>query len=119
MAKINRKQVHEKYNGRCAYCGEKIHFKDMQVDHIIPKARFHQFAKRVEYDIDDIQNLNPTCRVCNNWKGGWLLEEFRHEISEQVNRLRKYSAQFRLAERYRRIVELETSVQFYFEFTYF
>lgn len=27
-----RKQVYEKYNGHCAYCGCKLDYKDMQVD---------------------------------------------------------------------------------------
>lgn len=30
-----RKQVYEKYNGHCAYCGCKLDYKDMQVDHVV------------------------------------------------------------------------------------
>lgn len=30
-----RKQVYQKYNGHCAYCGSKLEYKDMQVDHVI------------------------------------------------------------------------------------
>ena len=92
--KIDRKLVYDKLNGYCAYCGERIKFKDMQVDHIIPKKRFHvgHISRIPQYHHNDIQNLNPSCRVCNNWKSVHLLEEFRHEISQQVNRLRKYSA---------------------------
>ena len=37
MNKKQREQIYKKYNGRCAYCGEKIEYKDMQVDHIKPK----------------------------------------------------------------------------------
>ena len=33
---INRKEVLEKYNGHCAYCGKEITLKEMQVDHKHP-----------------------------------------------------------------------------------
>ena len=29
-----RKQVYERYNGHCAYCGCELDIKDMQVDHL-------------------------------------------------------------------------------------
>ena len=32
-------QIWQKYGGRCAYCGEPIEYKDMQVDHIKPIFR--------------------------------------------------------------------------------
>jgi len=111
--KIDRKLVYDKLNGYCAYCGERIKFKDMQVDHIIPKARFH--VGHFCYHVDSIQNLNPACRICNNWKSVHMVDEFRHEISQQVIRLRKYSAQFRLAERYGLIRNTKEPVIFYFE----
>lgn len=38
IPKAVRKQVYEKYNGHCAYCGRPIAYKDMQVDHI--KAKY-------------------------------------------------------------------------------
>lgn len=31
-----RQKVYEKYDGHCAYCGCKLEYKDMQVDHINP-----------------------------------------------------------------------------------
>ena len=37
MKKEERKIVYDKYNGHCAYCGKKIDYKEMQVDHLIPK----------------------------------------------------------------------------------
>lgn len=29
--KINRKLIYSKYNGRCAYCGNEVEFKDFQL----------------------------------------------------------------------------------------
>lgn len=39
MNKKTRLKVYEKYGGHCAYCGEAIEFKEMQVDHIKPLCR--------------------------------------------------------------------------------
>lgn len=122
IAKSKRKEVHAKYSGRCAYCGEEITYKQMQVDHIIPQNRYSAThkgliykGKIVEYDKDDLVNLNPACRVCNLWKSTFLLGEFRIEVEAQVDRLRLRSSNFRLAEKYGLVEEKQTSVEFYFE----
>ena len=39
MTKDKRLKVYNKFDGRCAYCGQKIEYKDMQVDHIFAKDR--------------------------------------------------------------------------------
>lgn len=127
MAKINRQQVYDKYEGHCAYCGEKIDISKMQVDHIIPKGYFlfqiknkHKIPKFLlhltEVDVDHIDNLMPACKVCNNWKTVFDLETFRLEIFKQIERLNKYSASYRLAKKYGLIGEFpEDRVTFYFE----
>ena len=111
--KIDRQEVHGKYSGHCAYCGWLISVKDMQVDHIIPKRNFHK--GRINYDVNDIKNLNPACRVCNNWKHTWSIEEFRREIGEQVDRAFKTSSNFRMALRYGQIKLTQSKIVFYFE----
>lgn len=70
---------------------------------------------KVDYDVDDIRNLNPACRVCNKWKTVWNLEEFRREIAEQVDRLKLRSSNFRMALKYGLVTETETPVTFHFE----
>ena len=35
-----REQVYNKFDGKCGYCGERIKYKEMQVDHIIPQVDF-------------------------------------------------------------------------------
>lgn len=58
LTKDQRMQIWQKYDGRCAYCGEPIEYKDMQVDHIKPK--FHTWAE------DEKQRLLPewVCTRC-------------------------------------------------------
>lgn len=129
-----RKQVYNKFNGRCGYCGWGMPIEEMQIDHIIPKANFIEVIKykhielkpnqwkipeslnhlRFE-DCNHIDNLMPTCGTCNNFKSSKSLEEFRNEIKMQVERARRNSSQFRRAERYGLIVEIKKPIQFYFE----
>ena len=101
-----RKQVYQKFDGRCAYCGYEITQGQMQVDHIHPKALNGS---------DDMENLNPACHPCNNYKVTFSIEELRRQIGRQVERARRYSVNFRLAERYGLIELTGSPVVFYFE----
>ncbi len=109
--KIDRQAVYEKYDGHCAYCGRKITYKQMQVDHYWP-----QFLKHREPDIDNnrFDNLMPSCAKCNIHKHAWRPEEWRSELSKQVTRLRK-NAQFDRALRFGQIQITESPIVFYFE----
>ncbi|MCK5607570.1 HNH endonuclease [Candidatus Pacearchaeota archaeon] len=123
MKKEVRQQLYGKYGGLCAYCGEKVTLKNMQVEHIIPKRYFskHYYCNKTEtvivtdYDVDDMKNLNPSCRPCNNFKGVWSLEEFRFELEQQLQRARRYSVNFRMAEKFGLIQAEEKPIVFHFE----
>jgi 5-methylcytosine-specific restriction endonuclease McrA len=124
--KINREEVYNKCGGRCAYCGNQIKIKEMQVDHIIPTSFFSQHINNkvrvpkflnhlTESDVNHMDNLLPTCRVCNKWKSAHDLELFRKEIEEQVRRLNDYSSNYRMAKRYGLVEETIKPIIFYFE----
>ena len=68
MTKLLRQRVYNKYQGRCAYCGKVIEYKDMQVDHVIPRRR---------YGDNSLDNLYPSCRSCNHYKRARSLADFR------------------------------------------
>ncbi|MGQ4893504.1 MAG: HNH endonuclease [Candidatus Njordarchaeia archaeon] len=70
MNKSKRKEVFNKYNGHCAYCGCEITFDNFQVDHIWPK---------IFNGDDSIDNLMPACKECNHYKRALDLETFRNE----------------------------------------
>jgi len=76
IPKNTRILVHEKYGERCAYCGKSIEYKEMQVDHIRPHRQWVEGLLDGE-DINDIENLNPSCRRCNHYKRAKGLESFR------------------------------------------
>ncbi len=83
--KIDRQKVFYKYNGHCAYCGCEITILEMNIDHIFPKRNAHYLQSDVMKDskglkinnINDFENLNPSCKECNHYKRQWELSQFR------------------------------------------
>lgn len=117
ISKNLRIQVYKKYDGHCAYCGCELNGK-FQVDHIEPIYRGWNYTLIDKYNkkrIEDISNYNPSCARCNKWKSTWSIEEFRHEISMQIERLKRDSSSFRLSLDYSLIQETKKQVKFYFE----
>lgn len=106
IAQKIRKQVYEKYNRHCAYCGCELKYKDMEVDHVIPV-----YGKDGGNGID---NLLPSCRMCNFYKSTFTLDEFRKNLETLHERLRKPFI-YRLALKYGLVEENRKKIKFYFE----
>ena len=105
MNKANRLQIWNKYNRRCAYCGESIELEEMQVDHIDAKYLGGK---------DDIKNYNPSCRQCNFYKGTFSIDGFRERLSTIVERIKKPFI-VRLAIKYGIVSFKQFDSKFYFE----
>ena len=103
---MDRKSVWEKYGGRCAYCGRKIEYKDMQVDHMYPKANG---------GTDDFSNLMPSCRTCNHYKRAESLETFRKWISTIPQKLGERQYIYKVGMAYGFYDDEPREVEFYFE----
>ena len=101
---INRQKIHAKYDGRCAYCGQEISLKQMQVDHILPKSIGGS---------DCYKNLNPSCRLCNHYKRSSTPGKFRLKMRTLHERLEKIYI-VRVALRYG-IIKLNNFDKFYYE----
>lgn len=108
FSKKVREKVYSKYDGRCAYCGGEIAFRDMQVDHFIPKRNQDAISS------DDIDNLMPSCRMCNHYKRAHSLETFRRYI-EEIPRKLWNDYIYKVGVAYGNILENEQPVVFYFE----
>ncbi len=119
MTKKARLEIYNAMNGRCGYCGNKIEYKDMNVDHIVPKRRGssdgYLKARRRVRGSDDRDNLMCSCRACNYNKHTFSVECFRKELEAKVDRLRRDNSTFRLVEKYGIVKEMKTKVEFYFE----
>lgn len=120
-----RQRVYEKYGGRCAYCGKKIAYKDMQVDHIIPLGRSIYYQSKEEQEkvrqmiesgeINNIDNLMPACRACNFYKGAERLDSFRSSIADILDKTCRSSFQVKLALQYGILSYKPWGGKFYFE----
>lgn len=106
-AKI-RKIVHQKYGGKCAYCGREIAYKDMQVDHFKPLRGWNESGS------NEMTNLMPSCRMCNHYKRANSLETFRSYIEEIPRKLRDNYI-YKVGVAYGNIIENEKPIVFYFE----
>lgn len=115
--KNKRIAVYNKYSGHCAYCGQKIEYEDMQVDHFIPKE-MKPIVIAGNFpgldNIDDIKNLMPACRTCNHYKRAHDLETFRRYIEEIPQKLR-INYIYKVGVLYGNVIENKTKIQFYFE----
>lgn len=101
-----RQQVYKKCNGRCAYCGCDLEYKNMQVDH----------AKPLKIGgIDDISNMLPACRSCNHYKATLDVEGYRRYLAGIAHRLMRDSIPFQTAMRFGIVKHMGDNVTFYFE----
>lgn len=106
MNKTDRQKIFNKFDGHCAYHGGKIKLYSFQVDHITPK---HLGGT------DDVGNLHPACRSCNATKATYTVEQLRKRLQEDVKRLHRDSAKYRILKRFGLIEETGDPVKFYFE----
>lgn len=106
----------EKYNHRCAYCGCKLDYRDMQIDHIrsvYANTDYKQTMTEEEMYSED--NLLPACRQCNFYKSSMDLEKFRERLSDTLMSNLQKTFQYRLALKYGLIEERIEPIKFYFE----
>ena len=100
--KIDREKVWLKYDKHCAYCGNELEYKNMQVDHLFPKKNEHWYKKtgnELKYykrelgligdNINSFENLMPSCRRCNHYKRASSLKSFRYEMKTIHRRFRE------------------------------
>lgn len=60
-------------SGTCYYCGLKVGYANLTMDHIIPLARGGRSTK---------DNLVPCCKECNNKKKGSLPVEWEEYLEK-------------------------------------
>jgi len=123
-SKKDRKIIHDKYNGRCAYCGDPLR-KGWHVDELLPVRRNNKWdTKKRQWVWDgtykhperfNIDNQMPSCPSCNINKHSMSLETFRASIQGFMKHLNEVNTQYKIAKRYGLVRETDLSVIFYFE----
>lgn len=108
-----RRQVYDKYNGRCAYCGCRLDIKDMQVDHI-DSVYVASYFRQEKVD-DSIGNYIPACRACSYYKSADTIDGFRERIKYTLQHTCVNTFQAKLAIKYGIITVKPWNGKFYFE----
>ena len=121
--KEEREYLFDKYDGKCAYCGDPLE-KGWHADHIEAVKRNHAWCRETRKwkfkglskpELDILDNKNPSCPSCNINKHDMTIEEFRKQIKRFVSSLNLRSTQYKIAKRYGLVKETEIEVVFYFE----
>lgn len=117
ISKKTRELVLNKYGGKCAYCGCDLTLSTMQVDHI--KSVYASYLKNnfVEIQDDSLENLNPSCRQCNFYKGTLDIEQFREKIKTILYETCQNTFQAKLAKKLG-MMKVTQFDKFYFEKNY-
>lgn len=113
LPKAERKAVWDKSGGVCWYCGEALPERGWHADHAEPVLRIP--GRMIRAHNDTVENTVPACRSCNLFKGGMGVETFREQLEAQVERARRSSVNFRMAERFGLVSVAEPRVVFWFE----
>ena len=109
MKKELREIVWKKYDCKCAYCGVELN-KGWNIDHVKPTASGGS---------NHLDNLNPSCKDCNNYKSHLGLETFRkyakQMFNEKLEYLFKSKTKMQVAINMGVIIHTEWDGIFYFE----
>ncbi len=111
----NRVVILEKCNNRCSYCGCKLTYNTLHVDHMIPKMRGKYQIPLSPHIVDCFENYWPCCQSCNSSKSSLSLDEWRENISSKVDRLLRTESSFQIALKFKQIKPTNKPVIFYFE----
>ena len=69
--KFNRRNIYQRDNFTCQYCGKNFSREDLTIDHVIPKSRGGK---------SNWTNVVLACGPCNAKKGSRLLRECRMKL---------------------------------------
>lgn len=76
VSKKDRETIKNKFGGRCAYSGTQLK-DDWQIDHIKPVSRNWWNNTALFQENHTIENMVPTQKIINHYKGSLDLETFR------------------------------------------
>lgn len=125
LTKSERAELREKFDGRCAYCGEELGNR-WHADHVEPVRRRHELYKGASGyktrltgagcpENHRFDNFMPACAPCNISKSTWTIEQWRDVLTGYVGALHRNNPTYRMAKKHGLIAEMVKPVVFYFE----
>jgi hypothetical protein len=79
-----RKELYERDQWICQYCGEKVSAENVTLDHFIPRSRSGSNKK---------ENLRTACLMCNSVKSGKTYEEAAVHLLKSIQERKKRSSE--------------------------
>jgi 5-methylcytosine-specific restriction endonuclease McrA len=70
-----RALIQSKFGNRCAYCGRELDYREVILDHVVPKCKG---------GTKDEENLYPACRSCNEMKASLDMDELEADGTRYV-----------------------------------
>ncbi|MBT9133199.1 MAG: hypothetical protein DDT33_01735 [Firmicutes bacterium] len=77
--KFSRKNIFERDGNRCQYCGKRFESKELNIDHVIPKAAV---------GLTIWENVVCCCSACNHRKSNRRLEETGMQLARKPKKPR-------------------------------
>lgn len=105
MSIIFRRKIFEKYNGRCAYCGNQITIDNMTIDHFDPKSKGGSLS---------IHNCLPSCKRCNEIKADGTIDSMRDKIERSLKSLSR-NKDYQILRKYGIVNTTKEPVTFFYE----
>ena len=117
-----REEVRQRYQGRCAYCGNVLLAK-WHADHLEAVHRegywehgiYKQTGTMGRPQHDHLANMMPACIPCNIDKSDSSLEAWRKRLERSAEVLNRNYSTYRHALRFKLIIPQEPRVIFHFE----
>ena len=104
MDKYLRKLVYQKFDGKCAYCGNSLEYKDLKLDHFVSKKSGGS---------EELENLMPSCEICNHYKGHSIISKFKSMMQNIHNKISKLYI-VKVAEKFG-LITIKKFTSFYYE----
>lgn len=97
LSKAERQQVYRKCRGRCAYCGSRLRYEDMQVDHVIPlngysiqeydmQALSDRLMNKTEFSVEVAYHSESDNRYKKSQKYRHSMEKKLMDAEDEINR---------------------------------
>lgn len=73
LTKSEKREIYARYAGKCAICGMPVKYKNITIDHKMPRCKG---------GTNDMSNLQLACWRCNQFKQAMTEWEFAKKLAE-------------------------------------
>ena len=75
----NKKKLYERQEGKCPHCGKAFPYKEMELHHILPLARFPELGRSIRNSIMLCHKCHKEIH-CNPWRNIQIMKEKAEEL---------------------------------------